>query len=405
MLYQAYQTRQDFLAPLRVMADLAGTVLQEPQAGPFGNFWMRAAAATAELFCHTRLTHERPPYEIAHVTVGERQVEVVEEAAFLTPFGTLLHFRKDTNAVQPRVLVVAPMAGHFATLVRDTVRTLLPEHDVFVTDWHNARDISRHAGRFGLDEYIAHIIRFFEAIGPGAHVVGVCQPCNALLATVALMEEMDNDAIPRSMTLMAGPVDTRINPTKVNQLATSYPIEWFERNLIAVVPERYRGARRRVYPGFVQLSAFLSMNLPRHIRAHLDLFEHLAKGEEEKAELTRRFYGEYFAVLDLPAEFYLETVERVFQQHHLARGLFEWRGRRVDARAISRTALLTVEGEKDDICAPGQTLAAHDLCVSIKPHRKQHLLQAGVGHYGVFSGSRWRHEIYPEVRSHIGVHN
>ncbi len=405
MLYQAYQARQDFLAPLRVMADLAGTVLQEPQAGPFGNFWMRAGAAAAELFCHTRLTHQRPPYEIAHVKIGERRVAVIEEAAFATPFGTLLHFKKDTNAVHPRVLVVAPMAGHFATLVRDTVRTLLPEHDVFVTDWHNARDISRHAGRFGLDDYIAHIVRFFEEIGDGAHVVGVCQPCNALLAAVALMEETDNAAIPRSMTLMAGPVDARVNPTKVNQLATSYPIEWFERNLIAVVPERYRGARRRVYPGFIQLSAFLSMNLPRHIRAHLDLFENLAKGDEAKAELTRRFYGEYFAVLDLPAEFYLETVERVFQQHRLARGLFEWQGRRVDARAISRTALLTVEGEKDDICAPGQTLAAHDLCVSIKSHRKQHLLQAGVGHYGVFSGSRWRHEIYPEVRSHIGVHN
>jgi poly(3-hydroxybutyrate) depolymerase len=405
MLYQLYQARQDMLAPLRVTADLAGALLQEPQAGPFGNFFVRTAAAGAELLCRTRLTHARPAYDIDHVAIGNRQVEVMEEAAHTTPFGTLLHFRKDIDVVQPRVLIVAPMAGHFATLLRDTVHTLLPEHDVFITDWHNARDISRHDGRFGLDEYIEHVIQFLEWIGPGAHVVGVCQPCNALLATVALMAQTNNAAIPNSMTLMAGPVDTRINPTKVNELATSHPIDWFERNLITTVPARFRGAHRRVYPGFLQLSAFMSMNLPRHIRAHLDLFEHIAKGDDAKATMTRKFYDEYFAVLDLPAEFYLETVERVFQEYHLARGLFEWRGQRIDTKAISRTALLTVEGERDDICSPGQTLAAHDLCPSIKPHRKQHYLQPGVGHYGVFSGTRWQREIYPKLRSHIGIHD
>lgn len=405
MIYQLYQARQDWLAPLRVTADLAGAMLREPNAGPLGNFAVRVAAAGAELACRTRLTHSRPAYGIKQVTVGNRTAPVTETAALTTPFGTLLHFKKDIDVAQPRVLLVAPMAGHFATLLRDTVCTLLPEHDVFITDWHNARDIPRHAGRFGLDEYVDHVIRFLETIGPGAHVVAVCQPCNALLATVAIMAQTANAATPRSMTLMAGPVDTRVNPTKVNELATSHTIQWFERNLIATVPARYRGAHRRVYPGFMQLSAFMSMNFSRHVRAHLDLFEHLAKGDQAKADATRKFYDEYFAVLDLPAEFYLETVQRVFQEYHLARGLFEWRGQRVDTRAINRTALLTVEGERDDICSPGQTLAAHELCSSIKPHKKHHHLQPGVGHYGVFSGTRWQREIYPQVRSHIGIND
>ena len=405
MLYQAYQARQDFLAPLRVTADLAGALLQDPLAGPLGNLFVRTAAASAEMLCRARLTHDRPSYNIESVHVGNREVSVSEHAALATPFGTLLHFKKDTDLEQPRILLVAPMAGHFATLLRDTVRTLLPEHDVFVTDWHNARDISRHAGRFGLDEYVEHLIRFLEWIGPGGHVIGVCQPCNVLLATIALMSEAGAAALPKSMTLMAGPVDTRVNPTQVNRLAETRSIEWFERNLIAIVPARYRGAHRRVYPGFMQLSAFLSMNLPRHIKAHFDLFGHLARGDEARAELTRKFYDEYFAVLDLPAEFYLETVERVFQQHRLARGKFEWRGQKVDTRAIDQTALLTVEGERDDICSPGQTLAAHDLCTSLLPHRKQHHLQPGVGHYGVFSGSRWQRDIYPKLRSHIAIHD
>ena len=405
MLYQLYQARQDLLAPLRITADLAGALLQEPQAGPCGNFLVRSMAAGAEMMCRTRLTHQRPPFGIDDVIMGHRVVPVTEEPALVTPFCTLLHFKKRTDIVQPRVLLIAPMAGHFSTLLRDTVATLLPEHDVYITDWHNARDIPRDAGRFGLDEFVDHLVQFFEHIGPGGHVVGVCQPCNALVATVALMSETKHPATPRSMTLMAGPVDTRINPTKVNELATSNSIDWFACNLISSVPGRYRGAYRRVYPGFMQLTAFMSMNMSRHIRAHLDLFEQLAKGEEEKAAMTRKFYDEYFAVLDLPAEFYLETVQRVFQEHRLARGLFEWRGRRLDAAAITDTALLTVEGEKDDICAPGQTLAAHDLCTSIKPHKKQHHLQPGVGHYGVFSGTRFKREIYPHLQQHIAVHN
>jgi poly(3-hydroxybutyrate) depolymerase len=242
---------------------------------------------------------------------------------------------------------------------------------------------------------------FLDTLGPGTHVIGVCQPCAALLAAMSLLAEDDSKVQPRSMTLMAGPIDTRINPTKVNDLATSHPIDWFERNLITTVPARHKGARRRVYPGFLQLTAFMSMNFSRHWRAHLDLFGHVVRGEDEKAQAVRDFYDEYFAVLDLPAEFYLETVARVFQEFELPRGELEWRSRRVDPRAIRKTALMTVEGERDDICSVGQTVAAQDLCSSIKPFRKRHHLQAGAGHYGVFSGRRWQNQIYPIVKNFI----
>jgi polyhydroxyalkanoate depolymerase len=278
---------------------------------------------------------------------------------------------------------------------------MLTEHDVFITDWHNARDISTAEGNFGFDDYIAHLIRFLETIGPGAHMVAVCQPCVAALVAASVMAQTGNPAQPRSMTLMAGPIDTRINPTKVNELAKSKSIDWFESNLIASVPYRYGGGGRRVYPGFVQLAAFMSMNIDRHIKAHRELYENLAKGEEAKAAATKAFYDEYFAVLDLAAEFYLETVRLVFQDHALPLGELTYRGEKVEPRAIKRTMLFTVEGERDDICAVGQTLAAHDLCASLRPYRKRHHMQAGVGHYGVFSGKTWQHQIYPMVKNVI----
>jgi polyhydroxyalkanoate depolymerase len=292
------------------------------------------------------------------------------------------------------------MSGHFATLLRATVKTMLPEHDVYLTDWHNARDVSLADGRFGADEYVDHVIRFLEKIGPGAHVVAVCQPCVPVLAAVAIMAEAGNDAQPRSMTLMAGPIDARINPTSVNELASSKPIAWFEQ-LISNVPARFRGANRRVYPGFLQVMAFVSMNVERHLKAHWELYEGLASGDDRKAHAIATFYDEYFAVADLPAEFYLETVKGVFQDYDLARGAATWRGRPVDLTAIERTALLTVEGERDDVCGIGQTMAAHDLCSGIRPYLKRHHLQPGVGHYGVFSGSRWTRQIYPVLRNVI----
>jgi poly(3-hydroxybutyrate) depolymerase len=321
--------------------------------------------------------------------------------ALATPFADLVRFRKDIAGELPRVLLVAPMSGHFATLLRDTVRTLLPDHDVYVTDWGNARDVSLLHGRFGLDEYIAHLILFLEHIGPGAHLIAVCQPCVAALAAAAAMAASGHPAQPRSITLMAGPIDCRVNPTRVNELATAHPIDWFESRLIAAVPVRYAGAFRRVYPGFLQLTAFMSMNLERHVKAFVELYNAIVAGEHEKAEGTRSFYREYFAVADLPAEFYLDTVRLVFQEFALARGQLAWEGRRIDPGAIRGTALLTIEGERDDICSIGQTMAAHDLCSGIRPYLKQHHMQAGVGHYGVFSGRRWASEIYPIVRDMI----
>jgi polyhydroxyalkanoate depolymerase len=333
--------------------------------------------------------------------VGNREVAVREEVTHATPFGTLLHFRKDIDQAQPRVLLVAPLSGHFATLLRSTVRTMLPEHDVFITDWHNVRDVAPEHGSFGFDDYIEHLVRFLEVVGPGAHMVAVCQPCVAALVAAAVMAQGEHPAQPRSLTLMAGPIDTRVNPTKVNALATSKPIDWFEQNLIAAVPLRYVGRARRVYPGFVQLAAFMSMNIERHVKAHRELYDNLVKGEHEKARVTKDFYDEYFAVLDLTAEFYLETVRLVFQEHALARGLLSWRGGAVEPRAIRRTMLLTVEGERDDVCAVGQTVAAHDLCTGLRPYLKRHHMQAGVGHYGVFSGKRWESQIFPLVRNVI----
>jgi polyhydroxyalkanoate depolymerase len=297
------------------------------------------------------------------------------------------------------VLLIAPLSGHFATLLRATVRTMLAEHDVYITDWHNARDVTTAAGRFGFDEYTGHLIRFLETIGPGAHMVAVCQPCVSALVAASVMAQRDNPAQPRSMTLMAGPIDTRVAPTKVNELAKGKPIEWFEKNLIAKVPARYGGANRKVYPGFVQLAAFMSMNMERHVKAHRELYQNIAKGETEKAATTKAFYDEYFAVLDLASEFYLETVKLVFQDHALPLGALTYENQKVEPAAIKRTMLFTVEGEKDDICAVGQTLAAHDLCTGLRPYRKRHHMQAGVGHYGVFSGRTWQNQIYPMVKN------
>ena len=401
MLYQAYQAHSDIMAPVRSLAGMAVQTLTPVSALGVGNGALRNLTAAYELISRAGLTHHRPDFGIDSVIVGNREVAVTEEAALRTPFGTLLHFKKDIEMAQPRVLVGAPLSGHFATLLRNTVRTLLPEHDVFITDWHNARNVPLKAGPFGFDDYVAHLIQFLETMGPPAHLVAVCQPCVQALVAASVMAQAGNPAAPASMTLMAGPIDTRVNPTKVNELAQSKPIAWFEQNLIANVPYRFEGAARRVYPGFVQLAAFMSMNIDRHVKAHKELYHHLAIGEVEKAQATKDFYDEYFAVLDLTAEFYLETVRIVFQEQLLPLGKLEWRGRKVEPSAIRKTMLLTVEGERDDICAVGQTVAAHDLCSTLRPYRKRHHLQAGVGHYGVFSGKRWEHQIYPILKNVI----
>lgn len=400
MLYQAYQLHTDTAAPLRLLAQhLSATLWLEKTERSL----LRQMAAACDVLARLRLTHSRPAYGIESVQIGERTVPVIEETVLTLPFGTLLRFRKDdpAQAGQPRVLLAAPLSGHFATLLRETVRTLLQDHEVYITDWHNARDVSLRHGAFGLEDYIEYMIRFVEAVGEESHVVAVCQPCVAALAATAVMAEDDHPATPRSLTLMAGPVDCRVNPTGVNQLATSKPIEWFEQNLISHVPLPHKGMMRRVYPGFVQLSAFMSMNLERHQQSFRHLYEHLVEGRTEEARTIQTFYDEYLAVNDLPAEFYLETVEKVFQTYDLPRGALQYRGRTVNPAAIRRTALLTVEGERDDICSVGQTVAAQDLCSSIRPYLKNHHVQTGVGHYGVFSGRKWNQQIYPRVRDTI----
>jgi polyhydroxyalkanoate depolymerase len=388
------------LAPLlnaaRLGRDSLGWVNGKAEHGMF-----RRMAAKLELVSRFQLTHERPEYGISRVKAGNQEVAVFEEERLKTPFGTLLHFRKDIEARGPKVLVVAPLSGHFATLLRNTVETLLQDHDVYITDWINARDVPVSAGVFGFDDYLDHVMTFLRAIGPPAHIIAVCQPCVQTLAAAAIMAERNDPAQPLSMTLMGGPVDVRINPTKVNNLANEHSMEWFEQNMITEVPWRFAGAGRRVYPGFVQLNAFMQMNMKRHVSAHESLYEHLANGEVDKAETIKKFYDEYFAVLDLTAEFYLDTVRIVFQDALLAKGELTYRGAPVRPEKIKRTALLTVEGERDDVCALGQTAAAHDLCSSLRPYMKKHHMQTSVGHYGLFSGKRWETQIYPIVRNMI----
>ncbi|MGZ5854392.1 MAG: polyhydroxyalkanoate depolymerase [Xanthobacteraceae bacterium] len=400
MIYELHQAHMDMGASARFGATAALSLFRLLPSGTSDKMLRRLAAAL-ELISRATLTYKRPAYGIQAARVGNRDVEVVEEVVHATPFCSLLHFKKPEVTGQPRVLLVAPMSGHFATLLRGTVQTLLTDHDVYITDWHSARDISVCAGRFALDDFTEHLITFLEVLGPRTHLVAICQPCVSALAASAIMCEDKNPAQPASLTLMAGPIDTRVLPTKVNTFATSRSLQWFERNMISYVPMRCAGALRRVYPGFLQVTGFVSMNLERHIKSHVQLMQHLADGETEKADAIRTFYDEYFAVMDLPAEFFIDTIRVVFQEHHLPQGRMTHRGRPVNPRAISRMGLLTIEGEKDDICSIGQTVAAQDLCSGVRQYRKVHHLQAGAGHYGVFSGRKWTNEIYPLLRDFV----
>ncbi len=401
MIYQTYQLIEDSAAAARHVARHAYATLRH-------HHWDAHSPTVARLLAGLEqvelcgFTHERPPFEIEPVTDSHGALcPIDEEVVYKTDFCHLVRFRKAGTGELPRLLLVAPMSGHFATLLRGTVQTLVQDHEVYLTDWLNIRDIPAASGEFDLDSYTGHIIEFMQHLGPGAHLMGVCQPTVSCLAAAAVMAEDGDPCTPASLILLAGPIDARINPTTVNDLATSKPIEWFEQKLIGAVPFRYKGAGRKVYPGFLQLAAFMSMNSERHRQSFRTLFDHRSNGEHDKAEAIRKFYREYFAVMDLSAAFYIGTVREVFQEHRLARGLFRYRGRTVDPRALRRTFLLTVEGERDDICGMGQTLAAQDLCRSVAPYRKMHHLQAGAGHYGVFSGKRWSHRIYPVVRSLI----
>jgi poly(3-hydroxybutyrate) depolymerase len=412
MLYAAYEAQRAVLDGARTAARAAiGTLDLLPtwlgQLDP-----VRRVRAAHQMVVDTVVTHRRLAFGIEEVAVtgrdGAAGVGVREQVVAETPFGTLLRFVKDLPAGErrePRVLVVAPMSGHFATLLTHTVRTLLPDHDVYLTDWRNARDVGLEHGPFGLDEFVDHVVEFLQLLGPRSHVLAVCQPCVPVLAAAALLAEDRNIAQPASMTLIAGPVDVDVSPTRVNALARSGPPGWFRDTVVTTVPPPYAGAGRRVYPGFLQLAGFVAMNPQRHLDAHVGLYEALVAGDGIRARATREFYDEYLSVADLPAEVYLDTIDDVFRHNRLARGELTWRGRPVRPEAITRTGLLTVEGELDDICGPGQTMAAHELCTRIPAYRRRHHLQPGVGHFGVFSGRRWEGQVYPMVRGFIAANS
>jgi len=405
MLYDAYQAQRDALAPWRFLAETARSLIDH--SGPIiGNLpLVRGTAAALTLLSRTGISHERAPFGISSVTVDGADIPVSEEIVANHPFCRLVHFRKAAALDQPKLLMVAPLSGHFATLLRGTVAAALPDHDVYLTDWINARNVPIGLGRFGLDEFVDLVTDFIRLLGPSAHVMAVCQPSVPVLAAVSLLAASNDPCQPRSMVLMGGPIDPAANPTEVNRFAEAHSLGWFERTVVTSVPARYFGACRRVYPGFLQLAGFLSMNLDRHISAHWRMFQQLVEGDDDSTAATRAFYDEYSTVMDLPAEFYLETLDRVFQRHDLAQGRFEVHDEPVDAGAIERTALMTVEGERDDICGPGQTVAAQRLCRSLPDAKKLHHLQMGVGHYGVFNGRRWQSETYPLVRDFIRTHS
>jgi polyhydroxyalkanoate depolymerase len=399
-VYAAFQAFSDLMEPSRRIARKILELRDNVWPDADRNDWVRRFHALAEGYALAGVISTRPPFGIKAVPVGNQMVPVREEVVLSLPFGNLLHFAKDSiDTPQPAMLVIAPLSGHYPTLLRNTVEVLLRDHDVYITDWRDARNVPVTDGAFGFEDYTDYIIAFMRHLGPHSHLLAVCQPCVPALAAVAVMAGERDPCQPRTMTLMGGPIDVREAPTVVNDLAGEHSLAWFDGNLISRVPARYPGAGRRVYPGFLQLTAFMSMNMGRHMEQFRRLYQARADARDRDADKIRDFYVEYFSVLDLTAEFYLETIDRVFQRALLARGELVHRGKPVDCGAIRRTALLTVEGERDDICGVGQTAAAHLLCTSLRPHLKRHHLQPGVGHYGVFSGSKWENQIYPQVRN------
>lgn len=405
MLYTLYEMQHFAMTPLRMWAQSNQLLFGNPVGAmlhhvPGG----KELAASSELVSRLTRRYEKPPFNLPTTVVDGQTVTVTEEAALVKPFCTLRHFRRDTSRQDPKVLVVAPLSGHYATLLRDTVRALLPDHDVYITDWHDARLVPIANGPFHFDDYVHYVQEFIRHLSPAVHVVSVCQPTVPVLAAISLMAEAGEAHQPLTMTMMGGPIDTRIHTTEVNEFAEAHSMSWFERKVITRVPVKYPGYMRRVYPGFLQHAGFVAMNPDRHLQAHIDFYKHLIVGDGDSAEAHRKFYDEYNAVLDLPAEFYLDTIRMVFKHHLLPRGEMTVAGKIVKPSAITRTALFTVEGELDDISAPGQTEAAQDLCSGIPAERKTHFLMPGVGHYGIFSGRRWREVICPKVAEFIRTH-
>ncbi len=402
MFYQLYELNHAMMAPWRTAADAMRLAFSNPMSPVSHTYFGRAAAAGLEVFERSTRRYGKPEFGLPETVVDGQSVSIYERIVWRAPFCNLIHFERALpkgRAPDPKVLIVAPMSGHYATLLRGTVEALLPHSDIYITDWIDARMVPLSEGTFDLDDYIDYVIQMLHFLGPDTHVIGVCQPAVPVLAAVALMEAADDPLSPATMTLMGGPIDTRINPTGVNQLAEERSIEWFRDNVIMPVPWPQPGFMRMVYPGFLQLSGFMSMNLDRHLIAHKEFFAHLVKNDGDAAEKHRDFYDEYLAVMDLTAEFYLQTVQVVFMQHALPKGEMMHRGKRVDTTAIKKVALLTVEGENDDISGVGQTKAAQTICTNIPDHMRMHYMQPDVGHYGVFNGSRFRREIAPRIVS------
>ena len=405
MRYKFYQASLDLATPFREASRYAAAIMKSWATPGIEGFLPRATAAALEMAAVPPTTHRRPPFGISDIMVGDTMVQVTEEVALETPFCGLLHFRKSMSVPGPKLLVVAPMSGHFATLLRGTVQTLLTDHDVYITDWRNARDIPLSAGRFDFDDFIEHVIRFQTYLGASGHILAVCQPATPVLAAISIMAANHHPAQAASMTLMGGPIHPAADPTSVSELASKHPLSWFEDHMIETVPMQFRGGGRRVYPGFLQLAAFLSMNPDRHAQAFLQQYNNLVQGDAKAVKAHRSFYAEYTAVMDMPAEFYLQTIKTVFQDQDLANGTLVWRGQKVDPSAIHRTALFTVSGELDDICAHGQTRAAQDLCSGLPADKKIDMLQKGTGHYGIFNGRKWREQVYPTIRDFIAEHD
>ncbi len=398
--YQLYEAAHAALVPARAFSDAAHFWFRNPFNPMAATSFGRNVAAGAELFERMTRRYGKPIFGLNTTKVVGVEHEVLEEVVWTRPFCNLLHFVRPTvpnHEAHPVLLIVAPMSGHYATLLRGTVEAFLPTHRVYITDWADARMIPLAAGRFDLDDYIDYLREILSVLGPGVHTLGVCQPSVPLLAAVAIMEANEEPCAPASMTLMGGPIDTRKSPTAVNQLAEKRGVEWFRDTCLQSVPFPYPGFGRQVYPGYLQLSGFMAMNIDRHVNAHVEMFNHLVKGDGDSAEKHREFYDEYLAVMDLTAEYYMQTIETVFVRHQLPKGEMRHRGQLVDPRAIKACALMTVEGEKDDISGVGQTFAAHEICPNIPDARKRHYLQLNVGHYGVFNGSKFRAEICPRI--------
>ena len=406
MLYHLYEFQHTAFAPARYMIDLTQRSLQNPM-NPFAHMpgakQITAACDVMELLTRR---YGKPKFGLHTTDVGGIEIEVTEHDVMRKTFCHLKHFERamdDNN--DPRLLIVAPLSGHYATLLRGTVEAMLPDHDVYITDWQDARNIALYEGAFDLDDYIDYLIEFLEFLGPNTHMLAVCQPSVPVLAATAIMSAEDNPCAPASITMMGGPIDTRKSPTVVNELSYKRSMKWFESHAIHTVPWPNIGVMRKVYPGFLQLSAFMNMNLEDHVGAHRKMFDHLVEGDEESADKTRLFYEEYLAVMDLPAEYYLQTIREVFKRHSLPKGELVSRGRPVKCEAITKTALMTVEGELDDISGIGQTKAAHEICTNIPKDMKLHHEQKGVGHYGIFNGRKWKNQIAPKLKEFILKHN